>query len=75
MENQIYFIAKIKYSIVNELGYIIKKNDSFIIEAMSYTDAENILKFNMPDNIHSFAISNLSQSKITEIINSEGKGY
>lgn len=67
-----WFEAKIKYVKVNEDGYEKKVNEAYLLDAMSYTEAESRIIHEMESLISGdYYITNLKKSNITELVPSE----
>lgn len=64
-----WFEAKIKYVKVNEDGREKKVNEAYLLDAMSYTEAESRIMHEMESVIKGdYIISNLKKSNITELV-------
>jgi hypothetical protein len=67
-----WFEAKIKYVKINEDGYEKKVNEAYLLDAMSYTEAESRIIHEMESLISGdYYITNLKKSNITELVPSE----
>ena len=67
-----WFEAKVKYVKVNEDGYEKKVNEAYLLDAMSYTEAESRIIHEMESIISGdYYISTLKKSNITELVPSE----
>ncbi len=67
-----WFEAKVKYKKVNEDGREKKVNEAYLLDAMSYTEAENRIIHEMESVISGdYYISSLKKSNITELVPSE----
>ena len=67
-----WFEAKVKYVKVNEDGYEKKGNEAYLLDAMSYTEAESRIIHEMESIISGdYYISTLKKSNITELVPSE----
>ncbi len=67
-----WFEAKVKYTKVDEDGRARKVSDSYLLDAMSYTEAESRIMNEMESVISGdYYISNLKKSNITEVVPSE----
>ena len=67
----IWFEVKIKYVKIGEDGKEYKKNESYLLDAISYTEAESRIMTEMEEIIPgSYIIASLKKSNITEIVNS-----
>lgn len=67
-----WFEAKIKYTKINEDGRARKVNESYLLDGMSYTEAEARIMLEMESVISGdYYISNLRKSNITEIVFSD----
>lgn len=67
-----WFEAKVKYVKINEDGRERKINEAYLLDAMSYTEAESRIMHEMESIISGdYYISNLKKSNITEICPSE----
>lgn len=69
---QTWFECKVKYLKVDQGGYERKVSDNYLIDAVSFTDAETRL-FEKMEEITSgeFQVMNIKKSNITEVINKE----
>ena len=67
-----WFEAKVKYMKVNEDGREKKANEAYLLDAMSYTEAESRIMHEMETVISGdYYISSLKKSNITELVPSE----
>ena len=67
-----WFEAKVKYMKVNEDGREQKVNEAYLLDAMSYTEAESRIMHEMESVISGdYYISSLKKSNITELVPSE----
>ena len=67
-----WFEAKVKYKKVNEDGREKKVNEAYLLDAMSYTEAESRIMHEMESVISGdYYISSLKKSNITELVPSE----
>lgn len=67
-----WFEAKVKYMKVNEDGRKKKVNEAYLLDAMSYTEAESRIMHEMESVISGdYYISSLKKSNITELVPSE----
>ena len=67
-----WFEAKIKYTKIDEDGRARKVNDLYLLDGMSYTEAESRIMKEMESVISGdYYISNLKKSNITEIVFSD----
>ena len=67
-----WFEAKVKYMTVNEDGREKKVNEAYLLDAMSYTEAESRIMHEMESVISGdYYISSLKKSNITELVPSE----
>ena len=67
-----WFEAKVKYMNVNEDGREKKVNEAYLLDAMSYTEAESRIMHEMEALISGdYYISSLKKSNITELVPSE----
>ena len=67
-----WFEAKVKYMNVNEDGREKKVNEAYLLDAMSYTEAESRIMHEMESVISGdYYISSLKKSNITELVPSE----
>ena len=67
-----WFEAKVKYVKVNEDGYEKKVNEAYLLDAMSYTEAESRIIHEMESIISGdYYISTLKKSNITELVPSD----
>ena len=63
-----WFEAKVKYVKVNEDGREKKVNEAYLVDAMSYTEAESRIMHEMESLISGdYYISSLKKSNITEV--------
>lgn len=69
-----WFEAKVKYIKINEYGREKKVNEAYLLDAMSYTEAESRITHEMESVIKGdYYISSLKKSNITELVPSEDK--
>ena len=67
-----WFEAKVKYIKINEDGREKKVNEAYLLDAMSYTEAESRITHEMESVIKGdYYISSLKKSNITELVSSE----
>lgn len=67
-----WFEAKVKYMKVNEDGREKKVNEAYLLDAMSYTEAESRIMHEMESVIQGdYYISSLKKSNVTEVVPSE----
>ena len=67
-----WFEAKVKYIKINENGREKKVNEAYLLDAMSYTEAESRITHEMESVIKGdYYISSLKKSNITELVPSE----
>ncbi len=67
-----WFEAKVKYMKVNEDGREKQVNEAYLLDAMSYTEAESRIMHEMESVISGdYYISSLKKSNITELVPSE----
>ena len=67
-----WFEAKVKYTKINEDGREKKVNEAYLLDAMSYTEAESRITHEMESVIKGdYYISSLKKSNITELVPSE----
>lgn len=67
-----WFEAKVKYIKINEDGREKKVNEAYLLDAMSYTEAESRITHEMESVISGdYYISSLKKSNITELVPSE----
>ena len=67
-----WFEAKVKYMKINEDGREKKVNEAYLLDAMSYTEAESRITHEMESVIKGdYYISSLKKSNITELVPSE----
>lgn len=67
-----WFEAKVKYLKVNEDGREKKVNEAYLLDALSYTEAESRIMHEMESVIKGdYYISSLKKSNVTELVPSE----
>ena len=67
-----WFEAKVKYIKINEDGREKKVNEAYLLDAMSYTEAESRITHEMESVMKGdYYISSLKKSNITELVPSE----
>ena len=67
-----WFEAKVKYIKINEDGREKKVNEAYLLDAMTYTEAESRITHEMESVIKGdYYISSLKKSNITELVPSE----
>ena len=67
-----WFEAKVKYMKVSEDGKEKKVNEAYLLDAMSYTEAESRITREMESVVSGdYYISSLKKSNITEVVPSE----
>ena len=67
-----WFEAKVKYMKVNEDGREKNVNEAYLLDAMSYTEAESRILHEMESVIQGdYYISSLKKSNVTEVVPSE----
>jgi hypothetical protein len=72
---QTWFECRVRYLTIDQTGHERKKTGIYLLDAVSYTDAEARV-FDIMSEITSgeFVVKNIKQSNITEIINSNEEG-
>lgn len=66
-----YFEAKVKYMRVDESGHERKVTDMYLLDAMSYTEAESKIVKEMETVVKGeYYISGLKKSNVTEVVSS-----
>ena len=71
-----WFEAKVKYIKINEDGREKKVNEAYLLDAMSYTEAESRITHEMESVIKGdYYISSLKKSNITELVPSEDESW
>ena len=69
---QTWFECKVKYLKIDEGGYERKTTDNYLIDAVSFTDAETRIFEQMQEITNGeFQVMNIKRSNITEIISKE----
>lgn len=69
---QTWYSCKVKHTRQLEDGTLKPVNDTFLIDAVSYTDAEKRIYEVIEQDVHSeFAVTNISKTNISEVINYE----
>lgn len=64
-----WYSCKVKHSRETDDGFLKQVTDSFLVDAVSYTDAETRMTDIAAQDIHGeFAISNISKTNIAEVI-------
>lgn len=66
---QTWFECKVKYQKVDQGGHERKVNENYLIDAVSFTDAETRIYEKMNELVHGdFQVMNIRKSNITEVI-------
>lgn len=69
---QTWFECRVNYKKIDQGGYERKVNDSYLIDAVSFTDAETRLFEQMQEIVRGdFQVMNIRKSNITEVISKE----
>lgn len=69
---QTWFECKVKYAKIDQGGYERKVNDNYLIDAVSFTDAETRLFEQMGEITRGeFQVTNIKKSNISEVISKE----
>lgn len=67
-----WFEVKIKYHKINDEGKEVKVSETYLIDAMSFTEAESRITISLKEMIqHDFYIVSIKKSNITELIESD----
>ena len=67
-----WFECKIKYEKTVEEGKIIKVNETYLVDALSFTEAEARINLEMKPFISGeFIVSNIRRARISELFNNE----
>lgn len=73
---KIWFTCKAKYGKENDEGIMKQVTEAYLVDAVSYTDAETRIYAAMEQNIAGeFAITAITKSNISEVINYEDSDY
>lgn len=73
---KIWFTCKAKYGKENDEGIMKQVTEAFLIDAVSYTDAESRIYEALEQNIAGeFAVTAITKSNISEVINYEDSDY
>lgn len=73
---QTWYECKVRYLKIDQGGYERKVNDNYLIDAVSYTDAESRIFQQMSEITRGeFEVMNIKRSNISEIFANEGEWY
>ncbi|UXP32395.1 DUF4494 domain-containing protein [Reichenbachiella agarivorans] len=73
---KIWYSCKVKYGKVNDEGIMKQTTDVFLVDAMSYTEAESRIYAAMERDVSGeFAVTNISKTNIGELIHFEDADY
>ncbi|MBN1926880.1 MAG: DUF4494 domain-containing protein [Prolixibacteraceae bacterium] len=73
---QTWYECKVRYLKIDQGGYERKVNDNYLIDAVSYTDAESRIFKQMAEITRGeFEVMNIKKSNISEVIANDGEWY
>lgn len=73
---KIWFTCKAKYGKENDEGIMKQVTEAYLVDAVSYTDAESRIYAALEQNIAGeFAVTAITKSNISEVINYEDSDY
>lgn len=73
---QTWFECKVRYLKIDQGGHERKVNDNYLLDAVSYTDAESrIIKQMNEITRGEFEVMNIKKSNITEVLSVDGEWY
>lgn len=72
-----YFLVKVKSSVINEEGKPQRVSESYLVDAMSWTEAESLITKEMEQFAHDeFEITSIVKSNLSEVIeDNNGEKY
>ncbi len=73
---QTWFVCKVRYLKIYQGGHERKVNDNYLLDAVSYTDAESrIIKQMNEITSGEVEVMNIKKSNITEVLSADGEWY
>ena len=64
-----FYLAKVQFEISNEQGKVKKHNRTYLVDAVSVTDAEVQVNKYLKNSVEPFEVKTISESKIVDYIN------
>ena len=69
---KIWYSCKVKFSRETEDGFLKQVTENYLVDAISYTEAETRIYGLMEQNVHGeFSVTNISKTNLSEVINYE----
>ena len=66
-----FYLAKVQFEITNEQGKVKRHNRTYMVDAVSVTDAEVQVNKYLKDSTEPFEVKTISESKIVDYINEQ----
>jgi hypothetical protein len=66
-----FYLAKVQFEITNDQGKVKRHNRTYMVDAVSVTDAEVQVNKYLKDSIEPFEVKTISESKIVDYINEQ----
>ena len=63
-----FYLAKVQFEITNEQGKVKKHNRTYVVSAVSVTDAEVLVNRYLKDSTEPFEVKTIAESKIVDCI-------
>lgn len=63
-----FYISKVQFEIGNDNGKIKKQSRTYVVEAVSVTDAETKLHMYLKNSVEPFEVKTVAESKILDVI-------
>jgi hypothetical protein len=63
-----FYLAKVQFEITNEQGKVKKHNRTYVVDAVSVTDAEVMVNRYLKDSTEPFEVKTIAESKIVDCI-------
>jgi len=66
-----FYLAKVQFEITNDQGKVKRHNRTYMVDAVSVTDAEVQVNKYLKDSVEPFEVKTISESKIVDYINEQ----
>ena len=63
-----FYLAKVQFEITNEQGKVKKHNRTYVVDAVSVTDAEAMVNKYLKNSTEPFEVKTIAESKIVDCI-------
>jgi hypothetical protein len=66
-----FYLAKVQFEITNDQGKVKRHNRTYMVDAVSVTDAEVQVNKYLNESVEPFEVKTISESKIVDYINEQ----